>query len=157
EQRIVGARADGGSVEFVVPGILQPDASVEPWPARRLATDKRDVGDLGDPAVTVRTEAAGKSAVQADVGSTPGVEVLAGEYDPVVVAVGERGIRPRFVESVSRVGGSPGEETCIQLLVFISVAAAQREPKITALILILRIEADVGVFVRLRESARIRW
>ena len=34
---------------------------------------------------------------------------------------------------------------------FMNVAAAQREPVILALVLILRVEADVGVFVGLRE------
>src|SRR5271168_5409956 len=82
ERCVVIRRTDAGAVEPLVPGVLQPDARVEPRPSRRGAADEWNVGDLADPAVTVRTEAAGKSAVQNGIGGAPGVEVLAGQHDP---------------------------------------------------------------------------
>src|SRR5579872_4507300 len=60
ERRIVIRSANVGAVESFVPNVLQPDAGVEPRPARRGAADEWDVGKLGDPAGTVRTEAAGQ-------------------------------------------------------------------------------------------------
>ena len=69
--------------------------------------DERDVGDLADPAVAVRTEAAGKSRIQDRIGAAPGVEILAGQHDPVAIAVGQRGIGVRLFEIVGRVGGKP--------------------------------------------------
>src|ERR1700687_1277678 len=59
KQRVVRLRDDGGAVEFVVPAVLQPDARVEPRPSRRKILNKRNMGDLADPAVAVRAEAAG--------------------------------------------------------------------------------------------------
>ena len=55
EQRVVGRGADASAVEPIVPGILQPDARVEPRPAWREAADEWDIGDFGDPAVGIRT------------------------------------------------------------------------------------------------------
>src|SRR5665213_3410699 len=85
ERCIVARSADAGSVEPVVPGVLQPDTRIEPRPSRSDAAYERDIGDLGDPAVAVRTEAAGKSAVQGRIRIAPGIEVLAGEHDPIVI------------------------------------------------------------------------
>src|SRR3984957_17501321 len=76
KQRVVSLRADGGAVESVVPDVLQPNTRVEPRPSRRKILDERDVGDLADPAVAVRAEAAGKSRIQDRIGAAPGVEVL---------------------------------------------------------------------------------
>src|ERR1700730_5857385 len=56
EQRVVGRSADAGAVEPFVPGVLQPDARIEPRPTRRKTANKGDIGDLGDPAVGVRAE-----------------------------------------------------------------------------------------------------
>src|SRR5580704_6668419 len=53
EQRVVAAGTDGGAVELVVERVVERNARVEPWPARRLAGPERDIGDLGDPAVAV--------------------------------------------------------------------------------------------------------
>src|SRR5580693_10741962 len=80
KQRVVSLRADGGAVELVVPDVLQPDARVEPRPSRRKILDERDVGDLADPAVAVRAEAAGKSGVQDRIWAAPGVEILASQH-----------------------------------------------------------------------------
>ena len=41
------------------------------------------------------------------------------------------------------------------MLVFVNIRAAQGEPEIVALVLILRVEADVGVFVRLAEKSTV--
>src|SRR6516225_12208999 len=54
EQRVVGRCTDASAVEPVIPGILQPDARVEPRPAWREAADEWDIGDFGDPAVGTR-------------------------------------------------------------------------------------------------------
>src|ERR1700730_13387811 len=56
EQRVVGRSADAGAVAPFVPGVLQPDARIEPRPTRRKTANKWDIGDLGDPAVGVRAE-----------------------------------------------------------------------------------------------------
>src|ERR1700692_4818722 len=80
EQRVVSLRADCGAIELVVPDVLQPDARVEPRPSRRKILDERDVGDLADPAVAVRAEAAGKSRIQDRIGAGPGGEIMGGVY-----------------------------------------------------------------------------
>src|SRR5262245_48335465 len=46
EQRVVVLGADRGAIELVVMDVLQADAGVEPWPAKRLAYIEGDVGDL---------------------------------------------------------------------------------------------------------------
>ena len=47
---VIGAGADSRSTEFIVPGILQTNPSIEPRPSRRLVAYERDVRDLRDPA-----------------------------------------------------------------------------------------------------------
>ena len=106
-----------------------------------------NISDLGDPTVGVRT-----TRFETEIGGAPAGEVLAGEHDPVVVAVGKRSIAARFVENVGRVTGNSVGEARVQFLEFINVAAAQRDPEIVTLILILRIKAEIGVVVGLRES-----
>src|SRR6516165_2724198 len=154
EQRVVGRCTDASAVEPIVPGILQPDARVEPRPAWREAADEWDIGDFGDPAARIRTQIR-RTGEEDRIWAAPAVEILSGEDDPVVVAVGQRCVGPRFVEFEFGIGDESKWEARIQLLVFVDQAAAQRQPEIAALILILGVHADIGEFVGLRESRGI--
>ena len=107
EQRIVVLGADRGAVELVVVGVLQADAGVEPRPARRLADSERDVGDLRRSSRCcsgVMAFAVDVHAVQGGVGGAPDVEILAGENEPVVAAIGKRGLQLQAVEQIVRIG-----------------------------------------------------
>src|SRR6185437_14519973 len=94
--------------------------------------------------------------IQAGIGGAPIVEILSGEYDPVVSAVSKGRLQLQTVQEVVLIG----REACwsevvgecrIQPLEFANVAAAQGQPPIIALILVLGIEADVGESIRLRK------
>jgi hypothetical protein len=153
EQRVVVMGADRGPIKLVVEGVLQTDACIEPRPDWRGARHERNIGDLCDPSVAVRHARSGRGAatgqisIPARITRAPGVEILAGEHDPVVASVGERGLQSKRIELISRIrAGEHGAG--IKLLMFMNVAAAQREPVILALVLILRVEADVGELVR---------
>src|SRR6516164_9978963 len=154
EQRVVGRGAEASAVEPIVPGILQPDARVEPRPAWREAADEWDIGDFGDPAARIRTQIR-RTGEEDRIWAAPAVEILSGEDEPVVVAVGQRCVGPRFVEFEFGIGDESKWEARIQLLVFVDQAAAQRQPEIAALKLILGIYADIGEFVGLREGRGI--
>ena len=52
---------------------------------------------------------------------------------------------------IGRIGRGAVEEARVQPLILANIVAAQREPVVVALVLILRVEADVGVLVRLRK------
>ena len=51
EEGVVVMGTDRRAVELVVVDVLQADAGIEPWPARRLAGAERDVSEFGHPAV----------------------------------------------------------------------------------------------------------
>src|SRR5689334_8222850 len=92
EQLIVARRADAGPAELFVPGVLQPDPRVKPRPARREAADERNVGDFGNPSLGVRGQKR----------TAPSVEILPGQHHAIVVAIGQRGVGPRFAELVGK-------------------------------------------------------
>src|ERR1700676_2785404 len=119
EQRVVVVGADRGAVEFVVIGVLQADAGIEPRPAHRLAEPERDVGDLGRPAVAVRGQGASGDRVDAVygcIGGTPDIETLTGEYAPVVAAIGKRALQLQGIEQVGRISRSKIGKARIQSL-----------------------------------------
>ena len=92
EQGVIVVGADRGAIELVVVGVLQADAGVEPRPAKRLAGAERDVGDLGHPAVAVRGQGVPGVHVEpvyVGVRGAPDIEILPGEDDPVVAAIGK--------------------------------------------------------------------
>src|ERR1700687_2427807 len=103
EQRVVGRSTDAGAVEPFVPGVLQPDARIEPRPTRRETGDKWDIGDLGDPAVGIRAEIWG-AGVEDRIRAAPGSKILSGQNHPVVVAIGQGRVSSRFVEFIFRIG-----------------------------------------------------
>src|SRR6516162_10551087 len=82
EQRVVGRCTDASAVEPVIPGILQPDARVEPRAAWREAADEWDIGDFGDPAVGTRIQIR-RTGEEERIWAAPGGEILSGEDDPV--------------------------------------------------------------------------
>ena len=68
-------------------------------------------------------------------------------------AIGKRGLQLHAVEQVGRIGRGKVGKARVQPLKLANITAAQRQPVIVALILILRVEADVGELVRLRKVA----
>src|SRR6202521_6072611 len=105
EQCVMAAGPDPGAFEFFVNGIIETNARVEPRPARRLTGSERDVGDLGSKTIAVRAQTTRKTRIRDRVGGAPGVEVLAGEHDIAVAAIGNRRLQAKRVELVGRIGG----------------------------------------------------
>ena len=91
---------DSVSIEFVVVRVLSAQAHICPRPEGGFTATERDVSDLGDKTVAVRVAggvwrlAAVESRVQKWIRRSPCVEVLAGQDDPVVAAVGKRRVCP---------------------------------------------------------------
>src|ERR1700721_139108 len=107
EQRVMVAGVILGAVELVVGGVLETDTCVEQRPAGRLADAEGDVGNLGREAVAVGGgNPPAKSRVQGGIRAAPDVEILAGEDDPVVAAVGERPLQLEGVYVVIQIGGT---------------------------------------------------
>jgi hypothetical protein len=95
KKRIVVVGAGRGAIERVVIGILQADAGIEPWPARRFAGAERNVGKLRDPAIAVRAEAASQAPEEGRIRGPADIEILSGEHKPAVATIGERGLQPQ--------------------------------------------------------------
>ena len=72
EQGVFVVGASRRAVEFVVVGVLQTDACIEPRPTRRLADTERDVGDFGREAVAVRGgDPVSESRIQEGIRTAP--------------------------------------------------------------------------------------
>jgi hypothetical protein len=56
----------GGAVEFGPVRVLQTDAEIQPWPKRRPSVAERQIGEIEDPASTVRASC--RRTVQCRVG-----------------------------------------------------------------------------------------
>src|SRR5579862_3700889 len=132
EQCVVVACTNRGAIEFVVERVVESDAGVQPGPAWCLAGAEWDVGDLGDPAVAVRAEGAGKPGVENWIGGSPRVEILPGQHNAVIAAVGKGRLQVKRVQIVVQVGGAAQAERRIELLKLVDIAAAQREPVVVA-------------------------
>src|SRR5215467_633747 len=152
KQRVVVVCTNRGAVEFVVPGVLQADAHVRPRPSRCRTRPERDIRDLSYPAVAVWTDAARKPRIEQRVGRSPDAEVLAGENDAVVTAECERPLQPQRVECVRRIGCRPARKARVELLKLADIAAAQRQPETVALVLVLRVVAEIREAVPLRQG-----
>ncbi|OIQ63912.1 hypothetical protein GALL_545410 [mine drainage metagenome] len=123
---------------------MQTDAGIEPGVADHLAGAERNVGELGHPSVAVRAVVGEVGCgVQAGVTGAPDIEILPGEDDPVVGAVGKRALQLQAVELVVRIGAGV-HKARVQILKLANEAAAKGQPVIVALILVLGIEADVS-------------
>src|SRR6185369_14645986 len=86
------------------------------------------------------------------VGRTKLIEILRSENDPVVGAVGKRGLQVQTVQHVGRICRAQTiDKARIKPLKLADIAAAQCQPPIVALVLILRVEAEVGEYVCLRK------
>ena len=100
EQRVVVVCVQRRTIEFIVVGVLQCDAHVGPWPYGGTAAAERDISDFGNIAVAVRVTcgvwrlATIQGGIQSRVRRSPRIEILAAKHDPVVVAVGQRGVPP---------------------------------------------------------------
>ena len=145
---VVVVGADRGAVELVVVDVLQADAGVEPWPAGRLAGAERDVGDLGHPAVAVRGQRASGDRSACRTRSASAVPQIL-KYWPVrtirlSAPKANEACSFRVLSSLVGLDEAQRGEARIEPLKLANVAAAQRHPVIGALILILRVEADVG-------------
>ena len=113
---------------------------------------ERDVSDLGHPAIAVWRKGIARAdvdAIQVGVGGSPDIEILPGEHDPVVAAIGKGRLQLHAVQQVGRIGRGKITKTCVEPLKLANIAAAERQPVIVALILVLSVETDVGEFVRL--------
>src|SRR6266704_2134008 len=96
EQNVVARSANTRAAELFVPGILQPDAGVEPRPPRRKTAHERDVSYFRNPTFGIHTQ---KRAA-------PSVEILPGQHHPVVVAIRQGCVGSRFAEFISKSGGT---------------------------------------------------
>src|SRR5450759_1519553 len=148
EQRVVIMREYSVSIEFVVVSVLEPNARISPRPSWRLAANERDIGDLEDIAVAVWTKS-GVVCIQRRVWRALRIEILTCHHDAVVVPIGERSQRLERIPRIGRIG-TKIERTRLKCLIFVNIRATQRNPIIRSLILILRVEADVGVSIGLR-------
>jgi hypothetical protein len=140
EQRIVVLSAYARPLELGVISVLCAQPHVGPRPYRGKVVHEGDVRDLSH-------EAAGIAVIKARVRRPPHIEILAAEGDPVVTAIGERSIQLQCIQGIRRIIGTTHRVGRSQRLVFVNVGAAQGDPVIVALILILGVESDVGVTI----------
>lgn len=116
---------DGVPIKFVVVGILKADAHVGPRPYGGAATDERDINDLGNIAVAVWTACTSRIiAIQYRIWRTPSIEILAGQRDPIVVAVGQRSVQSQCIQGVGGIRRAAITESGIKLLVLVNICAA---------------------------------